>query len=138
MASVLYSCFGTSDPVRGLKDGGLMHILRFYRPETVYLFLTDEIVKQDKKDQRITKTFSFIRKNWGGYNPQLIRIDTEIKDPSDMDILMGRRPARTDPAACPASGLPQPLSLIPGRGGRSGTYGVWIAGQSRELSLSGI
>lgn len=88
MASILYSCFGTTDPVRGMRDGGLMHILRFYRPETVYLFLTTEIVKQDRDDRRIDKTFAYIRENWGGYHPDVIRMEAEIEDPSDMDALM--------------------------------------------------
>lgn len=87
MKHVLYSCFGTTDPVRGMRDGGLMHILRFYRPETVYLFLSAEIVRRDSEDGRIAKTFDYIRENWGGYSPKLVRIASEIADPSDMDAL---------------------------------------------------
>ena len=88
MASILYSCFGTTDPVRGMRDGGLMHIMRFYRPEAVYLFLSKEIVELDRADQRIQKTFDYICKNWGGYKPDVIRMETGIEDPSDMDALM--------------------------------------------------
>lgn len=88
MASILYSCFGTTDPVRGMRDGGLMHIMRFYRPEAVYLFLSKEIVEMDRADQRIQKTFDYIYKNWGGYKPDVIRMETGIEDPSDMDALM--------------------------------------------------
>lgn len=88
MASILYSCFGTTDPVRGMRDGGLMHIMRFYRPEAVYLFLSKEIVELDRADQRIDKTFAYIRDNWDGYNPSVIRMETRIEDPSDMDALM--------------------------------------------------
>lgn len=88
MASILYSCFGTTDPVRGMRDGGLMHIMRFYRPEAVYLFLSKEIVEMDRADQRIQKTFDYIYKNWGGYKPVVIRMETGIEDPSDMDALM--------------------------------------------------
>ena len=58
MASILYSCFGTTDPVRGMRDGGLMHILRFYRPETVYLFLTPDIVLQEGDDRRMVESFA--------------------------------------------------------------------------------
>ncbi|MGN1307524.1 MAG: type III-A CRISPR-associated CARF protein Csm6 [Faecousia sp.] len=87
MASILYSCFGTTDPVRGMRDGGLMHILRFYRPEAVYLFLSKEIVELDRADRRITKTFAYLRENWGGYQPDVIRAETGIEDPSDMDAL---------------------------------------------------
>lgn len=69
MERVLYSCIGTTDPVRGMRDGGLLHILRFYRPETVYLFLSGEMVRLDRQDGRIGKTFDFLRETWGGYAP---------------------------------------------------------------------
>ncbi|MGM9661279.1 MAG: type III-A CRISPR-associated CARF protein Csm6 [Faecousia sp.] len=88
MENVLYSCFGTTDPVRGMRDGGMMHIMRFYRPEAVYLFLSKEIVELDRADQRIAKTFAYIRENWGGYNPSVTRVETDIEDPSDIDALM--------------------------------------------------
>lgn len=88
MERILYSGFGTTDPVRGMRDGGLMHILRYYRPDAVYLFLSAEIIRLDRKDDRIAKTFAYIRENWDGYAPQVIRYETEIEDPSDMDILM--------------------------------------------------
>ena len=88
MASVLYSGIGTTDPVRGMHDGGLMHIMRFYRPEKVYLFLTAEMIRRDQKDQRIAKTFDYIRAHWDGYAPEVIRFETPIEDPSDMDALI--------------------------------------------------
>lgn len=87
MQSVLYSCIGTTDPVRGMRDGGLIHILRFYRPEAVYLFLSQEMIRRDREDDRIAKTFAFLRENWDGYNPRLVRFETDIQDPSDMDAL---------------------------------------------------
>lgn len=96
MASVLYSCFGTTDPVRGMRDGGLMHILRFERPTAVYLFLSKEIVELDKKDGRIAKAFAHMRDAWGGYAPEVIRVETEIEDPSDMDILLDPMTALVD------------------------------------------
>lgn len=88
MESVLYSCFGTTDPVRGMRDGGLMHILRFERPAAVYLFLSKEIAELDKRDGRIAKTFAHMKEAWDGYAPEVIRMETEIEDPSDMDILL--------------------------------------------------
>lgn len=96
MASVLYSCFGTTDPVRGMRDGGLMHILRFERPTAVYLFLSKEIVELDKKDGRIAKAFAHMKEAWGGYTPEVIRVETEIEDPSDMDILLDPMTALVD------------------------------------------
>ena len=88
MASVLFTAIGTTDPVRGMRDGGMMHIMRHYRPETVYVFLTHEMVERDKKDGRVSKTFDYIRSNWEGYHPNLVRFETDITDPSDMDALM--------------------------------------------------
>lgn len=85
---VLYSSIGTTDPVRGMRDGGLIHIMRFYRPDVVYLFLSGEMIRRDRVDNRIDKTFAFIRENWDGYDPKVIRFETEIEDPSDMDVLM--------------------------------------------------
>ena len=88
MATIMYSGIGTTDPVRGMHDGGMMHIMRFYRPEKVYLFLTAEMIRRDQKDQRIAKTFEHIRTHWDGYAPEVIRFETPIEDPSDMDALM--------------------------------------------------
>ena len=87
MATVLYSCVGTTDPVRGFRDGGLMHIMRHYRPEAVYLFLTSEMIELDRRDDRFNKCFRKISQEIEGYNPQLIRFETDIANPSDMDLV---------------------------------------------------
>ena len=89
MASILFSAIGTTDPVRGMRDGGMMHIMRHYRPEKVYVFLTHEMGERDRKDGRLDKTFAHIRSNWEGYDPGLVRFETDITDPSDMDLLVG-------------------------------------------------
>ena len=105
MERILYSCFGTTDPVRGMKDGGMLHILRFYRPTTVYLFLSAEIVRRDREDDRINKTFAFCRENWDGYAPKVVRFNTDIQDPSDMDALLEPMHCLLQQAAaeCPGS-----------------------------------
>lgn len=82
---ILISGAGTSDPVRGDHDGGLLHILRFYRPEKVYLFLTDEIQKREKEDQRFELMQKYIQENWDGYNVSIIQIPVPLSDPSDLD-----------------------------------------------------
>lgn len=88
MQKIFFTCFGTTDPVRGMRDGGMLHILRFYRPEAVYLFLSREIAELDRTDRRIEKTFAYLQENWDGYCPEVIRQETDIADPSDMDILL--------------------------------------------------
>lgn len=92
MSKVLISAIGTADPVRGMRDGGLMHIMRHYRPDTVYLFLTAEMVKEDLADDRIQQTFDFIRNKWDGYAPKVFRYPTDFDDPSN------RRPLIEDPS----------------------------------------
>lgn len=89
MARVLFSAIGTTDPVRGMRDGGMMHIMRHYRPEAVYVFLTHEMVEKDRKDDRLGKTFAYVRSNWADYDPRLVRFETDITDPSDLDVLAG-------------------------------------------------
>lgn len=49
MPDILFTCAGTTDPVRGGHDGGILHIMRHYRPEKVYLFLSKEMVELGKK-----------------------------------------------------------------------------------------
>ena len=49
MPDILFTCAGTTDPVRGGHDGGILHIMRHYRPEKVYLFLSKEMVDYEKK-----------------------------------------------------------------------------------------
>lgn len=88
MSSILYSCFGTTDPVRGERDGGLMHIMRFYRPEVVYVFLTKEMAAMNREDQRVEKMVNHIRQTWDRYAPEVVCMETDIEDPSDMDGLM--------------------------------------------------
>ena len=63
MKQILFSCVGTSDPVRGEHDGPMLHILRHYRPESVYIFVTPEIRQLDSGDKRIKKTREWMREH---------------------------------------------------------------------------
>lgn len=36
---ILISAVGTTDPVRGYRDGPMLHIMRNYKPDKVLLFL---------------------------------------------------------------------------------------------------
>ena len=87
MRQVLFSCAGTTDPVRGEHDGPMLHILRHYRPESVYLFLTPEIAALAKKDSRFEKTIAWIGEHWDGYHPALHLIPCEVRDAHNIDAL---------------------------------------------------
>ena len=52
MSKVLFSPIGTSDPIRDLHDGPMLHIVRHYRPQAVYLFLTTEMEEIHDADDR--------------------------------------------------------------------------------------
>jgi CRISPR type III-A/MTUBE-associated protein Csm6 len=49
MKRVLFSPVGTTDPIRGNYDGPFLHIIRNYKPEVIYIFLTKEMNAIDEK-----------------------------------------------------------------------------------------
>ncbi len=53
---VLFSPVGMTDPIKGHKDGPMLHIVRYYRPKKVVLFLTGEIMERHEKDDRYCRT----------------------------------------------------------------------------------
>ncbi len=87
MRQILFSCLGTTDPVRGEHDGPMLHILRWYRPECAVLFLSQEIQELDAKDRRFEKTRTWINDNWGDYKPEFRYIECDVRDAHDMDAL---------------------------------------------------
>ena len=87
MKQILFSCIGTTDPVRGEHDGPMLHILRHYRPEKAYLFFTPEIRALAEQDSRMEKTLAWICQNWNGYRPKFTYVDSDIKNAHDIDAL---------------------------------------------------
>lgn len=82
---ILFSCAGTTDPVRGLRDGGLMHIARHYRPDKICMFLSAGMEKNIPLYDRMTEV---MREKWG-YAPEIRMVKSGIKDPSNLDELDG-------------------------------------------------
>lgn len=89
MEQILFSCIGTTDPVRGEHDGPMLHILRHYRPAEVCLFLTPEIHAMAQKDQRLEKTQQWMRDHWDGYAPRWNVISCPVTNAHDLDALDG-------------------------------------------------
>lgn len=52
MPDVLFSTLGMTDPIRNDYDGPLLHILRYYRPQKAYLFMTERICEIADQDNR--------------------------------------------------------------------------------------
>ena len=85
--SVLFSCVGTSDPVRGMHDGGMLHIMRHYRPKKVYIFLSKEVEGFEAKDHRIEKTFQYVNQHWENYSAEKICENSGLVNVADMDVV---------------------------------------------------
>lgn len=84
---ILFTCVGTSDPVRGYRDGGLLHIMRHYRPGKVYIFLSSEMEKHEAEDHRFSKTLQYARDHWADYDPQENWYRSHIENAADLDAV---------------------------------------------------
>ena len=71
---ILYSAIGTTDPIRGCYDGGMLHIVRHYKPDMVVLFLSKEMVAEEERNQQYTKAISYVNSNC---KVELIKTDLE-------------------------------------------------------------
>lgn len=86
MATVLFSCPGTTDPIRGHRDGPILHILRKYRPDAVINFMSNEVHRLAREDNRYQHVRQHLAEQWG-YTPQWEDIHLDIDNPSKLDLL---------------------------------------------------
>ena len=86
MPDILFTCAGTTDPVRGGHDGGILHVVRHYRPEKVYLFLSKEMVGYETKDHRFERTFRHASEKWC-YPLEWHEEQTYLEDVADLDAV---------------------------------------------------
>lgn len=56
MSKILFSPVGGTDPVslQNLQDGALIHCCRKYQPDTIFLYLSKEMIENEEKDHRYT------------------------------------------------------------------------------------
>lgn len=81
--TVLLSCLGTTDPIRGGYDGPMLHILRHHRPDIVVLFYTKEVRSFEESDHRFAIMRDYLEANWD-YAPEWYEVNLGEKDPSDL------------------------------------------------------
>ena len=62
---VLFSPIGRTDPTRGFHDGAFIHICRVYKPKKVYLYMSAEICKFDRFDNRYVTYLNKLSKQLG-------------------------------------------------------------------------
>lgn len=87
MEQVLFSCIGTTDPVRGEHDGPMVHIVRHYRPAKIYLLYSMEMAKQLAAVSYVRKTREWIEAHWEGYRPEWVEIFCDVSKAHDIDAL---------------------------------------------------
>lgn len=49
---ILFSPIGGTDPIKGFRDGSMLHICRHYLPDIVYLYLSHEMMEYHREDNR--------------------------------------------------------------------------------------
>ncbi|MGO1580826.1 MAG: type III-A CRISPR-associated CARF protein Csm6 [Peptoniphilaceae bacterium] len=54
MKRILFSCIGNTDPMnrKNFSDGPMLHIVRYYKPDIIYLFLSKEMAVHHEKENR--------------------------------------------------------------------------------------
>lgn len=52
MKRILFSAVGSTDPIAGQHDGAILHILRHYDVDEVYLYYSKEMCELEEKDNR--------------------------------------------------------------------------------------
>lgn len=75
---VLFTFAGGTDPTRSCHDGPILHICRYYKPKKIYLVLTKEMAERDEEPYNIYERA--IKLNLKNYNPEIIRVNTNIKE----------------------------------------------------------
>lgn len=71
--TILISCLGTTDPIRGEHDGPMLHIVRHYRPDYIMWLLSEEIAGYEKQDDRFKRAIEYMSISQPEYNPQLLK-----------------------------------------------------------------
>jgi len=62
---ILFTPLGMTDPIRGFRDGAMLHICRVYQPKKVYLYMSQEICNYDALDNRYETTLQKLAQSLG-------------------------------------------------------------------------
>lgn len=65
MKTILFSPIGSTDPISGQHDGALLHIIRKYKPDKVYLYLSKEICELEAMDNRYSYCLEALKNHLG-------------------------------------------------------------------------
>ena len=57
---ILYTPAGDTDPIRGFRDGAILHIIRHYSPDKVVIFLSAEMIEKEEERNVFTKAIKHL------------------------------------------------------------------------------
>ena len=57
---ILYTPAGDTDPIRGFRDGAILHIIRHYSPDKVVIFLSAEMIEKEEERKVFTKAIKHL------------------------------------------------------------------------------
>ena len=84
--TILFSCLGSTDPVRGEHDGAMLHIARHYRPDKILWYITKEMRRKEEEDNRYRLSIDYLKKQCPGYEPEILEpYYDDVEDASDFD-----------------------------------------------------
>lgn len=84
--SVLFSPVGTTDPISYQREGALLHICRHYHPECVVLYLSQEMLAQQQKDDRYRRSLRLLAEEEGFETEILCEERPEMDSPHLFDV----------------------------------------------------
>ena len=65
MSYILFSPIGKTDPITTYHDGSMLHICRKYKPEKVYLYISQEMLKFHYQDNRYCQCLEWLQEKEG-------------------------------------------------------------------------
>lgn len=83
--TILFSPVGTADPVTSLGDGPMLHIVRWYKPDKVVLFLSPKMAGYQNADRRYTEAIKLLCKHTGQKEPSISCVTSKRTDVQRFD-----------------------------------------------------
>lgn len=86
MQRILFSTLGMTDPIKNGFDGPFLHILRHYRPQKAYLFMTKRVCELADQDDRYREQAERLCAEQG-FTCEIIELRyADIDNPQEFDI----------------------------------------------------
>ncbi len=80
MSKILFSPIGGTDPIseKNYREGGLLHICRFYTPDKIIMYMSKEIVENHRKDNRYVRGIEYLYESLNLNMPEIEIIEKDM------------------------------------------------------------